>query len=179
MMDLKEVGPNDVRSDEFDDLGRDISSQLKRFLMMDVEKDGEISPSKVAQNHVCAQVNGSYPVAQAQILFESAHSHGFGETVDTLTQNRRKIRRFRKTPYHRLESCAVRLLGKFAISEEQYNCTFRKATPSVTTSESNPTQPLAEGTTDGAESQVKLLTTVIVGTKCDDSGTSTFGSGIY
>ena len=42
MMDLKEVGPNDVRSDEFDDLGRDISSQLKRFLMMDVEKDGEI-----------------------------------------------------------------------------------------------------------------------------------------
>ena len=98
MMDLKEVLPNDPRPDDFDDMSRDVSSHLKRLLLMEVDKDGHISPSKVAQCHVCAPVNGCYPVSQAHRLFHTACEHGFGERLDYTTQNRRKITKFKKTP---------------------------------------------------------------------------------
>lgn len=99
---------------------------MRRLLLLQLEDtDGHITPSKVAQKHICAPTDGKYTVVKALELFRSASSMGFGEQVDhVVPTTNRKVTRFRKTPYTLLSSNARNALRQLRITEEEYNQTF-------------------------------------------------------
>ena len=102
------------------------ANRIRRLLVLPVEDDdGHISPSKVAQKHICAPADGKYTVQKAVELFRSASSLGFGEAVErTVTGSNRKVTKFRKTPYTLLSSNALRTLRQIRVSEDQYKQSF-------------------------------------------------------
>ena len=105
-------------------------------------EDGHISPSKVAQKHICAPSNGRYPVSNAFELFDKATSYGFGNIIDVMTPSKRRVKKFRKTPYDCLPPRSLELLRKLKITNDEYQKTFR------TTSSIIPTPSLLNDDTD-------------------------------
>lgn len=61
------------------------------------DDDGHISPSKVAQKHICAPTDGKYSVSNALELFQCAQQLGFGEMIEQTTSTNTKVKKFRKT----------------------------------------------------------------------------------
>ena len=90
------------------------ANRIRKLLALTVEDDdGHISPSKVAQKHICAPMDGKYTVLKAIELFKSASLLGFGETVEQVVQgSNRKVTKFRKTPYSCLSTDARKALRK-------------------------------------------------------------------
>ena len=52
---------------------------------MEMDDRHSISPSKVAQKHICAPSNGHYPVSNAFKLFDKAASYRLSNTIDVMT----------------------------------------------------------------------------------------------
>ena len=100
--------------------------RLRRLLIfMSEDDEGHISPSKVAQKHICAPIDGKYTVSKALELFQSAETLGFGETVEQTTPTNRRVKKFRKTPYDLLTSDARSTLRQIRITEDTYRSFFR------------------------------------------------------
>ena len=97
---------------------------VRKMLLMSVEEDGQISPSKVAQKYICAATNGRYPVSNSYDLFESASKYGFGKMVDVMTPTRPRVKKFRKKPYDRLDTSSIGVLQKLRITQTEYEETF-------------------------------------------------------
>ena len=94
--------------------------RIRKLLVLPVEEDGHISPSKVAQKHICAPVDGKYTVHKAIELFQSASSLGFGASVEHIVPgSNRKVTKFRKTPYIRLSADARKALRQIRITEDE------------------------------------------------------------
>ena len=114
--------------------------RMRRLLnLLSEDDDGHISPSKVAQKHICAPVDGKYSVLKAMELFECAEKLGFWETVEQTTATNRQVRKFRKTPYDLLSMEARATLRQIRITEDSYRSTFRSPAP-VLESEDNSSQ---------------------------------------
>ena len=93
--------------------------------MLPVERDGHISPSKVAQKHICAPVDGKYTVHKALELFQSASSLGFGSSFENqVPGSNRMVVKFTKTPYTLLSQHALRALRQIRVTEDEYRRTF-------------------------------------------------------
>ena len=124
IMDVTEVDEHSTVHD--DNITIPDAKRMRRLLLLQVEDtDGHITPSKVAQKHICAPTDGKYTVVKALELFQSASSMGFGEQVDHVVQTtNRKVTRFRKTPYPLLSSNTHNALRQLRITEEEYNQTF-------------------------------------------------------
>ena len=73
-----------------------------KLLVLPIEEDGHINPSKVAQKHICATVDGKYTVHKAIELFQSASSLGFGASVEHIVPG--SNRKVTITPYIRLSA---------------------------------------------------------------------------
>ena len=104
------------------------ANRIRKLLVLPVEdEDGHISPSKIAQKHICAPTDGKYTVFKAIELFidNSASSLGFGATIEHITQgSNRKVMKFRKSPYTCLSAEARKVLRQIRVSEEQYRQSF-------------------------------------------------------
>ena len=99
--------------------------RIRKLLVLPVEEDGHISPSKVAQKHICAPVDGKYTVHKAIELFQSASSLGFGASVEHIVPgSNRKVTKFRKIPYIRLSADARKALRQIRITEDEYRRSF-------------------------------------------------------
>ena len=133
MMDLKERRADDPQTTQDEDV--DSGSRLRKLLLMEME-DGHISPSKVAQKHICAPSNGRYPVSNAFELFDKATTYGFGNIIDLMTPSKRRVKKFRKTPYDCLPPRSLEILRKLNITNDEYHQTF------LTTSAATPTPSL-------------------------------------
>ena len=119
MMDLTEK--TSVCNDTDNGSIREANS-IRKLLVLPVEVDGHISPSKVAQKHICAPVDGKYTVHKAIELFQSASSLGFGAPV--IPGSNRKVTKFRKTPYTCLSTDARRALRYVRVTEDEYISSF-------------------------------------------------------
>ena len=139
MMDLKESCADDPQTTQDEEVNS--GSRLRKLLLMEME-DGHISPSKVAQKHICAPSNGRYPVSNAFELFDKATSYGFGNIIDVMTPSKRRVKKFRKTPYDCLPPRSLEILRKLKITNDEYQKTFR------TTSSIIPTPSLLNDDTD-------------------------------
>jgi len=129
MMDLKEVVPGEDNPQPSCAIGQE--KHLRKFLVMSVEDtEGHISPSNVAQKHICARVDGRYSTTSAMDLFGEASRQGFGEKVEKLTSSKRRVTKFRKKPYDILNAGARETLRQLRISEEEYRNSFRVPQPS-------------------------------------------------
>ena len=135
MMDLKERRADDPQTTQDEDV--DSGSRLRKLLLMEME-DGHISPSKVAQKHICAPSNGRYPVSNAFELFDKATTYGFGKIIDLMTPSKRRVKKFRKTPYDCLPPRSLEILRKLNITNDEYHQTF-STTSAVTHTPSLPT----------------------------------------
>ena len=103
------------------------ANRIRKLLVLPVEEDGHISPSKVAQKHICAPVNGKYTVHKAIELFQSASSLGFGASVEHVVPgSNRKVTKFRKTPYTCLSADARMSLRQIRVTEDEYRNSFPK-----------------------------------------------------
>ena len=101
------------------------ANRIRKLLVLPVDDDCHISPSKVAQKHICAPIDGKYTVHKAVELFQSASSLGFGASFEhTVPGSNRKVTKFRKTPYTRLSADARKALRQIRITEEEYSGTF-------------------------------------------------------
>ena len=101
------------------------AKRIRKLLALPVEADGHISPSKVAQKHICAPVDGKYTVNRAIELFQSASSLGFGASIEHIVPgSNRKVVKFRKTPYTCLSADARKALRQIRITEDEYRSTF-------------------------------------------------------
>ena len=102
------------------------ANRIRKLLVLPVEdEDGHISPSKIAQKHICAPTDGKYTVFKATELFNSASSLGFGVTIEHIIQgSNRKVMKFRKSPYTCLSAEARKVLRQIRVSEEQYRQSF-------------------------------------------------------
>ncbi len=101
--------------------------RLPRFLLLHVEEDGAISPSRVAQAHISQRADNSstYPVSKAVELMSTAAQLGFGEmSTCTTTLNKRKVTKMVKNKYAQLPSAAKNLLQTFGISQGDYEASF-------------------------------------------------------
>ena len=127
MMDLKEtcVDPQTTQDEEVHS-----GSRLRKLLLMEME-DGHISPSKVAQKHICAPSNNRYSVSNAFELFNKATGYGFGNIIDVTTPSKWRVKKFRKTPYDCLSPRPIEILCKLKITNEEYQETCR-TTSSIT-----------------------------------------------
>ncbi len=77
-------------------------------------------------------MNGSFPVAKAIQLLETAAQLGFGEVATTEpTHNRRKVQKFRKYRYQQLAEAAKETLAGFDITSQTYEATFADCQPST------------------------------------------------
>ena len=111
IMDVTEVDEhNTLHADQLVQIPD--AKRMRRLLLLPLEdNDGQITPSKLAQKHICAPTDGKYTVVKALELFSSASSMGFGEQVDhVVPSTNRKVSRFRKTPYPLLSSNARKRL---------------------------------------------------------------------
>ena len=45
------------------------------------DEAGHLSPSKVAQKHICVPIDGKYSVSKAMDFFSVAANLGFGDTI--------------------------------------------------------------------------------------------------
>ena len=109
MMDVNEVPEGHTP----DDSDRYIphATHLRKLLLLSAEdQDGIISPSSVTRGHISEPTLGKYKVDKALELFGVAHTHGFGDTVELVTPTKRKVKRFRKTPYDLLLADARNVL---------------------------------------------------------------------
>ena len=131
MMDLKERCADDPQTTQDEEVHS--ATRLRKLLLMEMEDGHSISPSKVAQKHICAPSNGRYPVSNAFELFDKAASYGFGNTIDVMTPSKRRVKKFRKTPYDCLPPRSVEILRKLNITDDEYQQTF------LTTSTITPT----------------------------------------
>ena len=93
-MELKETCVDDPQTTQ--DKQVHSGNRLRKLVLMEME-DGRISPSKVAQEHICAPSNNRYPVSNAFELFDKATSYGFGNIIDVPTPSKR-VKKIRKTP---------------------------------------------------------------------------------
>jgi len=59
------------------------------------DTEGHISPSEVAQKHICAHVDGQYYITSAMDLCGWAFRQGFGE-VEKLTSSKHRVTKFPK-----------------------------------------------------------------------------------
>ena len=124
MMDVEEIGPGEIRAD--DDLAIPNSDRLRRLLTLTTDdQEGHISPSKVAQMHICVPTDGKYSVSKALELFECAQSLGFGNTIHQMTSTHRKVKKFRKTPYELLSTEARKTLKDVRVTEDMYRSSFK------------------------------------------------------
>ena len=99
--------------------------KIQRLLLLRPDKDGFIAPSLISQKHICQRVNGSYPVAKAVELLQTAEKLGFGKLELRETPiNKQKMRKFRKHRHCSLNRTAKDILNKFGISSESYEDTF-------------------------------------------------------
>jgi hypothetical protein len=122
MMDLTEK--TSINNEMDNDNIRD-ATRIRKLLVLPVDEDGHISPSKVAQKHICAPVDGKYTVQKAIELFQSASSLGFGASFEHVVPgSNRKVTRFRKSPYTRLSADARKALRQIRITENEYSGTF-------------------------------------------------------
>ena len=111
MMDVDEIGPDKPAAVEVSRGSHSNGDRLRRLLTLMADDDnGHISPSKVAQKHICAPTDGKYSVSNAIKLFKCAQQLGFGETVDQTTSTNRRVKKFRKTPYDLLSAEACKSL---------------------------------------------------------------------
>ena len=133
MMDLKERCADDSQTALDEEV--DSTTRLRKLLLMEMEDGHGISPSKVAQKHICAPSNGRYPVSNAFELFDKAASYGFDNTIDVMTPSKRRVKKFRKTLYDCLPPRSVEILRKLNITNDKYQQTF------LTTSTITPTLP--------------------------------------
>ena len=133
MMDLKEWCADDPQTALDEEV--DSTTRLGKLLLMEMEDGHGISPSKVAQKHICAPSNGRYPVSNAFELFDKAASYGFDNTIDVMTPSKRRVKKFRKTLYDCLLPHSVEILRKLNITNDKYQQTF------LTTSTITPTLP--------------------------------------
>ena len=123
MMDIVEIGPSDQPAVDNTDVPN--SDKVRRLLtMISEDDDGHISPSKVAQKHICAPICGKYSVTSAMKLFDTVETLGFGKTVEQTTATNRRVKKFRKTPYDLLSSEARTTLRQIRITEESYRSSF-------------------------------------------------------
>ena len=60
-------------------------NRLPRFLQMKTDHQGLITPSTVAQKHVCIRHEGAYTVEKAFKLFSTTEELGFGKVVEIET----------------------------------------------------------------------------------------------
>lgn len=96
---------------------------------MKTDNEGYISPSAVAQKHVCIRHEGGYTVERAIELMKTTEELGFGDIIEIETpQSRRRVKRFRKAKFDDLLPPAKRLLLDFSITEEKYNESFTAPT---------------------------------------------------
>ena len=130
-MDLKERCADDPQTTQDEEVHS--ATRLRKLLLMEMEDGHSISPSKVAQKHICAPSNGRYPVSSAFELFDKAASYGFGNTIDVMTPSKRRVKKFRKTQYDCLPPRSVEILRKLNIIDDEYQETF------LTTSTITPT----------------------------------------
>ena len=115
MMDVDEIGPDEPAAVEVSRGTHSNGDRLRRLLTLMVDDDdGHISPSKVAQKHICAPTDGKYSVSKALELFEYANELGFGETVYQTISTNRKVNKFRKTPYDLLSAEARKTLREIS-----------------------------------------------------------------
>ena len=125
MMDASEVGPSDTTTP-----GQmahvEEGDRLRRLLtLMTDDEAGHISPSKVAQKHICAPIDGKYSVSKAMDLFSVATNLGFGETIEQTTSTNRRVKKFRKTPYDILSAEARKTLRHIRVTEDMYRSSFK------------------------------------------------------
>ena len=139
IMDVTEISEDNTRHAGQLSLQIPDAKRIRRLLLLPLEdNDGQITPSKVAQKHICAPTDGKYTVLKALELFRSASSMGFGEQVDHVPSTNRKVSRFQKTPYPLLSSNARSALRQLRITEEEYNQTFPTCTSTPSTPSPDP-----------------------------------------
>ena len=82
IMDVTEVDEhNTLHADQLVQIPD--AKRMRRLLLPPLEdNDGQITPSNLAQKHICAPTDGKYTVVKALEVFRSASSMGFGEQVD-------------------------------------------------------------------------------------------------
>ena len=100
------------------------ANRIRKLLVLPVEVDGHISPSKVAQKHICAPVDGKYTFHKAIEWFQSASSLGFGAPVDLIIPGSNRKVKFRKTPYTCLSTHARGALRYVRVTEDEYRSSF-------------------------------------------------------
>lgn len=123
MMDALEIGPSDTTPGQMAHVEE--GDRLRRLLtLMTDDEAGHISPSKVAQKHICAPTDGKYSVSKAMDLFSVAKNLGFGETIEQTSTNRR-VKKFRKTPYDILSAEARKTLRHIRVTEDMYRSSFK------------------------------------------------------
>ena len=93
---------------------------------MKTDKDGYITPSAVAQQHVCIRHGGTYTVDKAmKLLKNDQRVIGFGKVIEIQTPvNHRRVKRFSGATFDTLPPPAKRLLQDFKITETTNNKTF-------------------------------------------------------
>ena len=121
MMDLNEVPEGHTPVDS--DIYIPHAARLRKFLSAE-DQDGIISPSSIIRVHISAPTLGKYMVEKALELLGIAHTHGFGDTVELVTPAKRKVKKFRKTPYDRLSADTRNVLQDIRISEDEYKSSF-------------------------------------------------------
>ena len=89
---------------------------------MKTDKNGYITPSAVAQQHVCTRHGGTYTVDKAMELLKTTEELGFGKVIEIQTPVIR-VKRFSKATFDTLPPPTKRLLQEFKITETTYNKT--------------------------------------------------------
>ena len=90
MMDLKERCADDPQTTQHEEVHS--ATRLRKLLLMEMEDGHSISPSKVAQKHICAPSNGRYPVSNAfELTVRQGCQLRFGNTIDVMTPKKKKL----------------------------------------------------------------------------------------
>ena len=98
---------------------------LRKLLLLSAEDhDGTISLSSVTRGHISEPTMGKYKIDKALELFGVAHTYGFGSTVEQTTPPKRKVKKFRKTPYELLSADARSMLREIRVTEDEYRFSF-------------------------------------------------------
>lgn len=146
MMDLKEVTADTVPSgDMCTTYNIAQAGRLKRLLLLPNEDDqGTISPSSLTRGHISEPVLGKYKVEKAIELCALASNYGFGSMVDTVTPTRRKVKKFRKSPYEVLSSDARDIMRDIRVTEDEYRSSFTCTSTSNALAERDENLPPAD-----------------------------------
>ena len=84
---------------------------------------------------------GKYKVEKALELFRVAADYGFGDTIDQVTPTKRRVKKFRKTPYSLLSTDARGILRDIRITENDYRSSFASSSPYHVLTENNENIP--------------------------------------